>query len=63
MSTVRYEDVLLPFGKFKGKLICEIPNSYLSWLLDQDWMVKDWPNIYVQCQLESKYREDWNIRI
>lgn len=28
------EDVTMPFGKYKGKKIDEIPDSYLIWLYD-----------------------------
>lgn len=27
----------MPFGKHKGKKVCNVPASYLLWLLDQDW--------------------------
>jgi len=31
-------DLTIPFGKFKGKRVKDLPDSYLSWLCDQDWL-------------------------
>lgn len=30
----------IPFGKYKGKDIEEVPASYLLWLHERDWIVK-----------------------
>lgn len=30
----------MPFGKYKGCTVAEIPSSYLDWLLGQDWFVE-----------------------
>lgn len=32
---------ILPFGKYKGQRINEIPIDYLKWLLKQDWLKYD----------------------
>jgi uncharacterized protein (DUF3820 family) len=32
------EDIVMPFGKHKGKTISECPVEYLDWLIGQDWM-------------------------
>jgi uncharacterized protein (DUF3820 family) len=61
MSTVKQQDTPMPFGKYKGKLICDLPNSYIFWLLDQDWVVKDWPNLYEQIQIENQYRDKFGF--
>lgn len=34
----------MPFGKFKGKAMGEVPASYLDWLHGQPWL-KDWPKV------------------
>jgi len=31
-------DVIMPFGKYKGLRISEVPIKYLDWLIGQDWM-------------------------
>ncbi len=30
--------VFMPFGKFKGQPIADLPPKYLTWLLSQDWV-------------------------
>lgn len=29
--------VKMPFGKYKGKLLCDIPVSYLEWMNSKGW--------------------------
>lgn len=60
MST-KYEDIPLPFGKHKGKLICDIPSLYLQWLLDQDWFVRDHPKMEEMIKMELDYRKKWEV--
>ena len=32
------QDFPMPWGKFKGKLLCDCPSSYLKWIAtDCDW--------------------------
>lgn len=31
---------IMSFGKFAGEQMKRIPNHYLEWLLDQDWISK-----------------------
>lgn len=31
----RWEDVRYPFGKHKGELLRDIPNTYLEWALEE----------------------------
>jgi len=33
---------LMPFGKYKGRKMKEVPASYLDWLHRQAW-IEDWP--------------------
>jgi uncharacterized protein (DUF3820 family) len=30
--------MVLPFGKFKGMSVSDAPETYLTWLADQDWL-------------------------
>ena len=34
----------MPFGKWKGSKVGDIPDDYFAWLLDQDWKSK-WPAV------------------
>ena len=31
----------MPFGKYSGRHLSDIPRSYLEWLLEQDWLKKE----------------------
>ncbi len=33
---MKYEDKPIPFGAHKGEFVCDVPASYLNWLLEQD---------------------------
>ena len=30
--------IVMPFGKYKGEELSNIPTEYLDWLIGQDWM-------------------------
>lgn len=46
-----------PLGKYKDKEIDIIPNSYLEWILDQDWFLKDFENLSNVVNAELVWRE------
>lgn len=58
-------DMRMPFGKHgpkdgkPGTLICDLPDSYLIWILDQDWLYKKFPKLAEQIVIEHKYRNRW----
>lgn len=58
-----YEDIPMPFGKFKGTLIADVPDGYLQWVIDQDSIKTDWPKIHTMADKELKYRKKFDIRI
>lgn len=33
--TIKLNDYIIPFGKHKGKVLDDVPGSYLLWLYDQ----------------------------
>ena len=35
----------MPFGKYKGEKLGEVPSSYLLWFFEQKW-ASDWPELY-----------------
>jgi len=37
----------MPYGKFKGTPIRDVDDSYLDWLVEQDWLETKWPKLYV----------------
>lgn len=34
----------IPWGKYRGELLKNVPADYLLWLLKQDW-IKKWPGL------------------
>lgn len=58
-----YEDIALPFGKYKGKLLADVPNSYLNWLLDQEFVEEKYSKLYQIAKLEKHYRQQFDIHI
>ena len=53
----------LPFGKFKGQDIEDVPNSYLNWLLEQEWFENKYKKGYANTKKELEYRETYDINI
>lgn len=47
----------LPFGKFKGKDIEDLPRSYLEWLTEQEWFWKKYPEGCKAVAAEMRYRD------
>ena len=44
----------MPFGKFKGRPIKEVPAAYLDWLHDQAWITR-WPEVldYIEANRDT----------
>ena len=38
-------DGVMPFGKYKDEDVSNVPESYLNWLSDQEW-ISEWPDVY-----------------
>jgi uncharacterized protein (DUF3820 family) len=58
-----YKDITLPFGKYKGQLLADVPNFYIAWLLDQEFVEEKFPKLYEMAKMESQYREEFGITI
>ena len=63
MTDIGYEDMKMPFGKYIGELLADIPNSYLVWLLDQEFVEVRHHKLYQMAKLEQQYRITNNIYI
>lgn len=40
------DESLMPFGKHKDKRLIDVPDSYLLWLLRQDWVEEKYPELW-----------------
>ncbi|MEK6882172.1 MAG: DUF3820 family protein [Nanoarchaeota archaeon] len=38
MSEQNDNEIIMPFGKYKGSLISDVPPSHLLWLNRQEWL-------------------------
>ena len=48
----------MPFGKFKGRLLVDVPTDYLLWLTQVD--LKPWLKYAVERELASRNRESYS---
>lgn len=46
---------ILPFGKYKGEKLGDIPAWYLIWLYDEDWFANKYSDIYMY--IENNYHQ------
>lgn len=59
------DTTVMPWGKYSGKKLSELPPDYLLWLFEQRW-IKDWPGLYAYLKknedllLEEKRERDGN---
>lgn len=56
-------EIEMPFGKYKGTALIDVPANYLKWLSEQDW-IEDYPIIknYIEKNMKGilKQIEDGN---
>lgn len=48
----------MPFGKYKGRCIKDIPNNYIAWLLRCD-IVKGELRTKIENCIKAKYKDAW----
>lgn len=49
--------MILPFGKFKGLRLCEVPDSYLIWITNKD----QYDQIYGDPWEKSRFKIDMEL--
>lgn len=49
----------MPFGKHKGEHIEDVPTSYLTWLVEQEWCEEKFYSLYDAALIEIEYRKMW----
>ena len=53
----------LPFGRYEGIDISDVPDSYLIYLLESDWFDKKYPHLVKKLDEEIAYRDKWDKHI
>ena len=54
-------NVSMPYGKFKGKLICDLPIEYLIWMKQKEAMPKGRLGQLMEEVYEMKYNDLYNL--
>lgn len=57
----KQKDIRFPFGEYDGVLIADVPNSYLNWILEQDWFFQKYDEVKYQVVIEMEYRKKFDI--
>lgn len=58
-----YNDQTIPFGKHVGELVADVPNGYLAWLADQEFVEEKYPELWDTILQEVEYRDKFGIKI
>lgn len=53
----------IPFGKYKGIDIEDVPDSYLIWITGELWFKTREKELYENIKKELKYREKFDLHI
>lgn len=61
IKMTKQKDIRFPFGKYDGVLIADVPNSYLNWILEQDWFFQKYDEVKYQVVIEMEYRKKFDI--
>lgn len=48
--TKLHDDDKMPFGKWKGTRLGEVPDHYWKWFLQQEW-ASEWPELLAYAKL------------
>lgn len=60
MKKGEHKDIKIPFGKYKGKLIADVPSNYLNWLREQEFVYTDYPELAKQIKIELEFRDKFD---
>jgi len=57
MPTPLHDEEPMPFGKYKGTKMKDVPSDYLDWLIGQPWISK-WPRVKLYIEANKKSIEE-----
>ena len=63
MKEILYSNLNKLFGKFKGKDIENIPDSYLEWVKGEKWFQTREPKLYENIKKELAYRDKFDLHV
>ena len=50
--------VAMPFGKYRGQDVGEVPSGYFEWLLEQEWFEEPrWADLREEVENEMEIRD------
>jgi len=58
-----YGEFVIKFGRYRGRALAEVPNSYLRWCLEQDWFEERYLDHVEPFENELQWRETWGIKV
>jgi uncharacterized protein (DUF3820 family) len=61
ISDIEFEMFTMPFGKYRGKLLFEIPASYMLWIVEEKFcpdVLKAWVELHEDEITESALLEE-----
>lgn len=61
--TGAHAEVVMYFGKYKGWVLGATPNSYLNYLLGQDWFEESYPDLLEPVEDEMRWRREQGVHI
>ncbi len=53
------DEVTMPFGKYKGEAVSELPDGYLCWLIREDVIESEDLRILVEKEAEDRGLDPW----
>ena len=51
---------LMPFGRYQGDEVEEVPTDYLKWFINQDKIVEENPELADEIDRELQWRSSYN---
>ena len=52
------DDHEMPFGKYKGTRLGDVPDDYLNWFLKQPWC-DQWPDLVTYANTINEDDDEW----
>ncbi|HFD32066.1 MAG TPA: hypothetical protein ENJ28_05060 [Gammaproteobacteria bacterium] len=57
------DEVIMPMGRYRGQSLEDIPNYYLQFIIENDYLQGVYEWLLIPVEKELKYRKDFDIFI